>query len=50
MICTTGSGETTASGETRTFRAGDVIVVEDVDGVGHSSATSEGFTVVAVVL
>ena len=50
MICIAGSGEITASGETRTFRAGDVLLVEDVDGVGHSSSTAEGFTVVAVIL
>jgi quercetin dioxygenase-like cupin family protein len=50
MICLSGSGEVTASGETRVFRPGDVLLVEDVDGVGHSSSTSEGFTVVAVVL
>jgi hypothetical protein len=45
-----GSCEITASGETRVFRPGDVLLVEDVDGAGHSSSTSEGFTVVAVVL
>jgi hypothetical protein len=50
MICIGGSGHITASGETRTFRAGDVLLVEDVEGVGHSSATAEGFTVVVVVL
>jgi quercetin dioxygenase-like cupin family protein len=50
MICLSGSGEITASGETRAFRPGDVLLVEDVDGVGHSSSTSEGFTVAAVVL
>jgi hypothetical protein len=50
MICIEGSGEITASGETRTFRVGDVLLVEDVDGVGHSSSTAEGFTVVVVVL
>jgi hypothetical protein len=50
MICLSGSGEITASGETRVFRPGDVLLVEDVEGVGHSSSTSEGFTVVAVVL
>jgi hypothetical protein len=50
MICLSGSGEITASGETRAFRPGDVLLVEDVDGVGHSSSTSEGFTVTAVVL
>ena len=50
MICVSGSGEITASGETRTFRTGDVLLVEDVDGVGHSSSTAEGFTVVAVIL
>ena len=50
IICTSGSGEITASGETRTFGPGDVLLVEDVDGVGHSSATAEGFTAVVVVL
>ena len=50
MICLSGSGEITASGETRTFGPGDVLLVEDVEGVGHSSATVEGFTVIAVVL
>jgi hypothetical protein len=50
MICLSGSGEITASGETRVFRPGDVLLVEDVDGAGHSSSTSEGFTVTAVVL
>ena len=37
MICIAGSGHITASDETRTFRAGDVLLVEDVDGVGHSA-------------
>ena len=50
MICIAGSGHITASDETRTFHAGDVLLVEDVDGVGRSTATAEGFTVVAVVL
>jgi quercetin dioxygenase-like cupin family protein len=50
IVCLSGSGEITASGESRVFRAGDVLLVEDVDGVGHSSSTSEGFTVVAVVV
>jgi hypothetical protein len=50
MICLSGSGEITASGETRVFRPGDVLLVEDVDGVGHSSSSPEGFTVAAVVL
>ena len=50
LICVSGSGEITASGETRTLRTGDVLLVEDVDGVGHSSSTAEGFTVVAVIL
>ena len=50
MICLSGSGEVTASGETRRFGPGDVLLVEDVDGVGHSSSTEGGFTVVAVVL
>lgn len=50
MICLSGSGEITATGETRVFAPGDVLLVEDVDGRGHASRTAEGFTVAVVVL
>src|SRR5262245_22747897 len=50
MICLSGSGEITATGETRQFVPGDVLLVEDVDGRGHASRTIEGFTVAVVVL
>lgn len=29
---------------------GDVLLAEDVDGIGHASRTTEGFTAVVVVL
>src|SRR6185312_7169671 len=38
-----GSCTVTASGETRTGRPGDLLLVEDTDGTGHSSMTDEGF-------
>jgi hypothetical protein len=50
MICLSGTGEITATGETRVFGPGDVLLVEDVDGSGHASRTTEGFTVAVVVL
>jgi hypothetical protein len=50
MICLSGSGEITATGETRRFAPGDVLLVEDVDGRGHASRTTDGFTVAVVVL
>jgi len=46
MVCLSGAGEITASGETRGFTAGDVLLVEDTTGFGHSSSTTEGFTVI----
>src|SRR3954452_14243151 len=33
---------TVSSGETRTCRPGDLLLVEDTEGAGHSSATEEG--------
>ncbi|MFC7528591.1 cupin domain-containing protein [Actinoplanes sp. GCM10030250] len=45
-----GSCTVTASGETRTCRPGDLLLVEDTAGVGHSSTTDEGFTALMVTL
>ena len=42
--------EVTATGETRTFGPGDVLLVEDTDGFGHSSNTPDGFVAAFVVL
>jgi hypothetical protein len=47
-----GSGrvEVTATGETRTFGPGDILLVEDIEGFGHSSRTPDGFVAAFVVL
>ena len=45
-----GRVEVTASGETRTFGPGDVLLVEDTEGFGHSSASADGFLAAFVVL
>jgi hypothetical protein len=45
-----GTAEITASGETRTFGPGDVLLIEDTDGFGHSSRTQDGFVAAVVVL
>lgn len=45
-----GSCTVTASGETRTCRPGDLLLVEDTTGPGHSSTTGEGFTVLMITL
>jgi quercetin dioxygenase-like cupin family protein len=45
-----GTAEITASGETRTFGPGDALLIEDTEGVGHSSRTLEGFVAAVVVL
>jgi quercetin dioxygenase-like cupin family protein len=50
MIGLTGSVEVTTADETRVFGPGDVLLAEDLEGPGHSSRTSEGFTVAVVVL
>jgi hypothetical protein len=50
VLCLTGSFEITASGETRHFSPGDLLLAEDVDGEGHSSFTSDGYTVAVVVV
>jgi hypothetical protein len=43
VIGVSGRVEVTATGETRGFGPGDVLLVEDTEGLGHSSRTSEGF-------
>jgi hypothetical protein len=45
-----GRVEVTATGETRTFGPGDVLLVEDTEGSGHSSRSSEGFVAAFVLL
>ncbi len=50
VIGISGRVEVTATGETRTFGPGDILLVEDTDGFGHSSRTSEGFVAAFVVL
>jgi quercetin dioxygenase-like cupin family protein len=48
MFILSGRGETTAGGETRPWKAGDVFLLEDTDGVGHGTTAIEE-TVMAVV-
>jgi hypothetical protein len=43
VIGVSGTVEVTATGVTRTFGPGDVLLVEDTTGLGHSSRTSGGF-------
>ena len=50
IVVVSGTVEVTATGETRTFRPGDVLLVEDTTGVGHSSRSAEGFVGVVVQL
>jgi hypothetical protein len=50
IIGLSGTSEVTAGGETRTFTPGDMLLAEDLEGVGHSSRTTDGFTAVVVVL
>lgn len=45
-----GRVEVTATGETRTFGPGDVLLVEDTEGFGHSSQSPEGFVAAFVLL
>ena len=40
----------TATGETRSCGPGDVLLVEDTTGPGHSSTTSDGFTALLISL
>jgi glyoxylate utilization-related uncharacterized protein len=50
VIVLSGEVEVTASGETRVGRPGDVLLVEDTTGTGHSSRTPTGFTALMVFL
>jgi quercetin dioxygenase-like cupin family protein len=50
VVGISGRVEVTASGETRTFGPGDVLLVEDTEGLGHSSRSAEGFLAAFVVL
>ena len=50
IVGISGTVEITATGETRIFRPGDVLLVEDTTGVGHSSRSSEGFIAAVVQL
>jgi hypothetical protein len=50
IIGVSGTVEVTATGETRTFGPGDVLLVEDTDSIGHSSQSSTGFIAAFVVL
>ena len=50
VVIVSGSVEVTATGDTRTFGPGDVLLVEDTTGAGHSSRSSEGFVGAIVVL
>jgi len=43
VIGISGRVEVTATGETRIFGPGDILLVEDTEGFGHSSRTSDGF-------
>ena len=45
-----GTVEVTATGQTRTFGPGDVLLAEDTTGAGHSSRSSEGFVAAVVLL
>jgi hypothetical protein len=50
IVVLSGSVDVTATGETRTFGRGDVLLVEDTTGAGHSSRSSEGFVGAVVAL
>jgi hypothetical protein len=50
IVGVAGTVEITATGETRTFGPGDVLLVEDTTGTGHSSRSTTGFTAAVVVL
>ena len=45
-----GRVEVTATGETRIFGPGDVLLVEDTEGFGHSRQSGEGFAAAFVLL
>ena len=44
------AAQITATGETGIFGPGDILLVEDTEGFGHSSRTSDGFVAAFVVL
>jgi quercetin dioxygenase-like cupin family protein len=50
VIGISGTAEVIASGESRIFGPGDVLLVEDTEGVGHSSRSSDGFVAAFVLL
>jgi hypothetical protein len=50
VVVLSGACTVTASGETRVGLPGDVLLVEDTDGFGHSSQTDVGFTALMLVL
>ncbi|MBM7784880.1 cupin domain-containing protein [Tenggerimyces flavus] len=45
-----GSAEIITRDETRTLGPGDVLLAEDLEGPGHASRSTEGFSAVVVVL
>ena len=50
MIVLSGTFDITASGQRKTLSAGDVILVEDTHGHGHSSTIRDGATAVMIAL
>jgi hypothetical protein len=50
LVGLTGSVEVITKDETRVFGPGEALLAEDLEGPGHSSRTSEGFTALVVVL
>jgi quercetin dioxygenase-like cupin family protein len=50
VVVLAGECDVTASGETRTGRPGDVMLVEDTAGEGHSSRTRAGFLALMIAL
>src|SRR6185503_7044372 len=49
VVVLAGECDVTASGQTRTGRPGDVLLVEDTSGQGHSSQTREGFLALMII-
>jgi len=50
VVVLAGECDVTASGQTRTGRPGDVLLVEDTSGQGHSSQTGQGFLALMIAL
>ena len=50
IVVLSGECEVTASGETMIGRPGDLLLVEDTTGVGHSSRTETGFEALMIIL